>query len=466
MIKVLFNFDNLSIFIFIFFILFFGLFFLLIFFRDFFKKNNLFLNLSYSWFFGNAVLSFLIFLLFIFKKLSLINFNNFISLFITLFLLFLILIFKIKDEVKINRSNFFYFTLLLIFFIPLIIESLTSFLIGWDALAIWLFKAKALFLNQDILSLLRSKSFYYTSLAYPLGIPLIVSFYYRIIGQINDQAVQFYFVCFFLSMAFLFFGLLLKFFEKYFPKFFLFLITLSLMISSIFIIYSHNAYVDLQLGYIFLTIFSLFYSFISKKEDNPTYSKLIILGLGYSLMIKNEALPFSLIVLFLLIFIFSLRWGFFNFFRKNFFYFLSFLPFLFWEVYRRVNLIPSFLDGNLIPKKENFIRLKVVFNYFLLEYFNTAKYGLNLIIVLFLIVFFGTILFYKRKIKEIIPLVVILFSQIISYFYVFLITPFPYIVQLESSLERIFLQFVPLIYFLAIVFIFEGIKTISQKIDR
>jgi hypothetical protein len=134
------------------------------------------------------------------------------------------------------------------------------------------------------------------------------------------------------------------------------------------------------------------------------------------------------------------------------------LPFLYWEFYRRFNLIPSFLDGNLIPKKQNLLRLKVIFNYFFLEYFNTEKYGLNLIIALFLIIFFGTILFYKGKIKKILPLFLILFFQIISYFYVFLITPFPYLVQLESSLERIFLQFIPLIYFLAIVFVFEGIK--------
>jgi len=133
------------------------------------------------------------------------------------------------------------------------------------------------------------------------------------------------------------------------------------------------------------------------------------------------------------------------------------LPFIYWYFYRKINFIPSFLDGNFIPKVENLSRLKVVFNYFLLEYFNTNKYGLTLIIAFLLIIFFGTVIFYKKKIKILLPLIFILLFQISSYFYVFLITPFPYLIQLESSLERIFLQFIPLIYFLAIVLIKESI---------
>lgn len=457
MLNILIDKNNLIIFSFVLFIQILGINFLLLFFKEFLKKNNLFLNLSYSWFFGNAVFSFFVFLIFIFKKLNLLNLNSFLGLLFLTSILFIFLFLKHKKKIKIKRSNLVYLVFTLIFFTPLIIESLTSFLVSWDALAIWFLKAKVLYLGQDILSFLKSENFYYSSQAYPLGMSLVISFYYRLINQINDQAIQFYFVWFFINMFFLFFGLLLNFFKKNFPKFLLFLISITLIISSAFIIYSHNGYVDLQVGYIFLVIFSLIYFFLVKKENTSFYPKLIFLGLGYSLMIKNETLPFSLIGVFILLVIFGLNFGFLNFFRKYFFYCFSFLPFLYWEVYRRVNLIPSFLDGNLIPKKENLLRLKSVFNYFLLEYFNTEKYGLNLIIALFLIIFFGTILFYRRKIIKMIPLLLILLFQIFSYFYVFLITPFPYIVQLESSLERIFLQFIPLIYFLAIVFIFEAI---------
>jgi len=458
MLNIIFNKDNLIVFSFVFFIQILGLNFLLLFFENFFKKNNLFLNLSYSWFFGNAIFSFLIFFLFVFKKFNVLSLNIFFGLLFLTSILFIFLFLKERKEIKLKKLNLVYFVFALIFFTPLMIESLTSFLISWDALAIWFLKAKALYFDQNILPFLKSENFYYSSQAYPLGIPLIINIYYRLINKVNDQAIQFYFVWFFINMSFLFFGLLINFFEKSFSKFILFLLTLTLMISSAFIIYSHNGYVDFQLGYIFLVIFSLVYFFIAKKENRFLYPKLILLGLGYSLMIKNEALPFSLISVFILLVIFGLNFGILNFVQKYFLYFLSFLPFLYWEFYRRANFIPSFLEGNLVPKKENLPRLKMIFNYFFLEYFNTDKYGLNLIIALFLIIFFGTILFYKGKIKKILPLFLILFFQIISYFYIFFITPFPYIVQLESSLERIFLQFIPLIYFLAIVFVFEGIK--------
>jgi len=451
--------NNLIVFLFVVFIQIIGINFLLFFFKEFSKKNNLFLNLSYSWFFGNVVFSFLVFFIFIFKKMNFLNLNIFLGILVLISICFIFLFIDYIKKIKIKKTNLAYLVFTLIFFTPLIIESLTSFLIAWDALAIWFLKAKVLYFNQNLLSFLKSENFYYSSQAYPLGIPLIINIYYRIVNQINDQAIQFYFVWFFINMFFLFFGFLINFFEKNFSKFLLFLISITLMISTAFIIYSHNGYIDFQLGYIFLVIFSLFYLFIeNKKEISSFYPKLILLGLGYSLMIKNEVVPFSLISIFILLTIFKLNFGFLNFFRKYFLYFLSFLPFLYWEVYRRVNLIPSFLDSNLIPKKENLLRLKVVFNYFILEYFNTEKYGLNLIIAFFLIIFFGTILFYRKKILKMMPLLLILLFQIFSYFYVFLVTPFPYIVHLESSLERIFLHFIPLIYFLAIVFVFEERK--------
>ena len=457
MFEIIFNKENLIVFSFVFFIQILGLNFLLLFFKKFFKENNLFLNLNYSWFFGNVVFSFFIFLLFVFKKMSFLNLKVFLLMLFFITILFIVSFLREKRKIELKKSNLIYLISILFFFTPLMIESLTSFLISWDSLAIWFLKAKALYIDKDILSFLKNENFYYSSQAYPVGILLIISVYYRLINQVNDQAIQFYFVWFFINMSFLFFGLLIKFFEKFFSKLILFLLTLSIMVNSAFIIYSHNGYVDLQLGYIFLTIFSFFYFFIVEKENLFVYSRLIILGLGYSLMIKNEALPFSVFCIFILLIIYLLKYNLLIFFKKNLFYFLSLLPFIYWYFYRKINFIPSFLDGNFIPKVENLSRLKVVFNYFLLEYFNTNKYGLTLIIAFLLIIFFGTVIFYKKKIKILLPLIFILLFQISSYFYVFLITPFPYLIQLESSLERIFLQFIPLIYFLAIVLIKESI---------
>jgi hypothetical protein len=138
-------------------------------------------------------------------------------------ILFIFLFLKERKEIKLKKLNLVYFVFALIFFTPLMIESLTSFLISWDALAIWFLKAKALYVDQNILLFLKSKNFYYSSQAYPLGIPLIINIYYRLINKVNEQAIQFYFVWFFINMSFLFFGLLINFFEKSFSKFILFL---------------------------------------------------------------------------------------------------------------------------------------------------------------------------------------------------------------------------------------------------
>lgn len=227
MLNVIFNKDSLIIFSFVFFIQILGLNFLLIFFKKFVIRNNLFLNLSYSWFFGNAIFSFLIFFLFVFKKLNFLNLNIFLGLSFIMIILFIFLFLKEKRKIKLKKSSLIYFIFKIIFFIPLIVESLTSFLISWDSLAIWFLKAKALYLDQDIMSFLKNDNFYYSSQAYPLGIPLVISIYYRLINNINDQVVQFYFVWFFISMSFLFFGLMIYFFEKTFSKFILFLITLN-----------------------------------------------------------------------------------------------------------------------------------------------------------------------------------------------------------------------------------------------
>jgi len=78
MLEIFFNSNNLMVFLFVAFIQILGLNFFLLFFKNFFKKNNLFLNLSYSWFFGNVIFSFLIFFFFVFKKLNFLNLNSLI----------------------------------------------------------------------------------------------------------------------------------------------------------------------------------------------------------------------------------------------------------------------------------------------------------------------------------------------------------------------------------------------------
>ncbi len=458
------NHHVLMIFSFIFLIQITGFVFLVSFFKNFIKINNFFLNLSYSWFFGNCLISLIIYGLFFTNKLSFINLKNFQTFFLIIFFYFVFIVIKNKKDISsINKTNFFYLLLIIIFFLPLIIDSLTSFLISWDALAIWFLKAKSLFLKENIIEFLKDDNYYYSSQAYPIGFPLLVNAYYRIINQVNDQTIQFYLLWFYINMFLFIFGTFIKFIGKYLNKFILLITTFILLLPANFILYSHNGYVDLQLGYAFLIIYSLFYLYLTDLKKNKYLMQLLILGIGWCLTLKNESLPFCIIIFGLCIMFWFKRYSFLSFFYNNLLFLVNFLSFILWEIYKKLNTIPSFIEDNLLLKKENIYRVKIVYNYFILEFFNTEKYGLSLIICFFTIIFFISILLIHKNYKNQLIMLAILLWQLFFYFYVFLITPFPFIVQLEASIERIFLQFIPLIYFLTITTLSEGLIYLTKK---
>jgi len=459
MLSIIFNKDNFIVFSFVFFIQILGLNFLLLFFKNFFKKNNLFLNLSYSWVIGNSVLNILLFLLFFADIFAYINLNNFIIIFIFNFLFLIFLLFK-RRILKIKKENFFYLLLIIIFFMPLIINSLTSYLLSWDALGIWFLKGKVIYYGKDhFFSFLKSDSFLYSNQSYPIGIPLILGSLYKILNHVNDQASQIIFLNFYLSLIFLFFGLMIYFFSNKIKKLILLLIILIIFLPSNFIIYSHNGYIDLPLGFGFATALAFLFFYLEEKniEYKSKFLTLIFLNINLILNLKNEALPYAIFV-FIAIFFSCLKST--KYFLVNLIRNLIFItPFLIWNYYVKINRIPFFLEGNYIIRQDFFPRFKTIINFFLLEIFNTSKYGLGLIFSFIILIFFGSIFIFKKRFnKTIIYLSVIIFFQILSYVYVYLITPLPFFTYLNNSIERIFLQFIPLIYFLAIVFVSEGIK--------
>jgi hypothetical protein len=423
------------------------------------KKINLFLRLAFNWLIGNSIFVFILHFLFFINRLDWLQLKNFLAALGFILLLKIALFIKNKDDVNADFVNWFCLFLILVFFIPLMIESLTSFLIGWDAVAMWFFKAKAIFYNQFD-QYLKSNNYLFSSKAYPIGISLVIASYGRLINFFNDQTIQFYFLFYYLNLIFLSFGLLLYLFKGKIHRFILLLIVLSFYTATNFVVYSHNGYVDLILAFVITSIFVLLYFFFEEREfKKGELLRLITIGSGFSLTIKNEAVPF-VVFIFLSLFIFvfckkiKINW------QKILFQlvilFISFLPFILWQRLIRLNQIVSFLDGHYLDflKVENLKRIKLISNYLFIELLNTNKYNLSLIplILLFVYCLFRLILDRRFTFTSLL-LMLIFFGQLISYIFVYVITPLPFVIQLETSLERVILQILPIFFTLTIILI-------------
>ncbi len=430
------------------------------------SRFNLFLRLAYTWMAGNSLLVVLLTGLFFSKKYEIITLNNFFYLYLLVGGLFLFFLFKKKIACGFCINEWLYLVIILLFYAPLVIDSITSFALGWDALAIWFFKSKAIFLPNNFFDYVKNNNWLFSSQAYPIGIPLIVSCYYRLIGLINDQTIQLYFFMFYLNLVFLVFGVLLKLFGNMINKLMILMITLGFLISSNFIIYSHNGYLDLPLGGVLASLFSLVYWFLSEnRKYKLNIGYLIIIFSGLALVVKNEGLPFVGFVGIVII-VYILKDRLFNSWKKITqllaVIFVFFYPFCQWQIYKNKYQIPSFLDGNYLVKSGFLGKSKIIFNYFFMEFLNTNKYNLILIVLILLFIFELSYLIFNRQFKmKNISLIFIFLSQIFAYIYVYIITPLPLVTQIESSLERLMLQIIP-VFFLLVTFLLKEILALKK----
>ncbi len=454
------NYDFFNLIFFVLSIYLFGSVFFLIFFRKLFNKINLFIQISSFWILGNSLLMFLLLVLFLTNFLVLVNRQLILISVAILFITFLLIFLQKKIGFDKEKNHWFLLLLILLFFYPLIKNSISSFLIGWDAAAIWFLKAKALF-NNIFPSYLKDENYLFSSQSYPIGVPLMLFAIFKWLGKINDQLVQFYFLNFYLNLIFLSFGIMIFLFKQilsqFIDKIFFLIITLSFFLGSNFIIYSHNGYVDLILSSYFAYLFWLIYLTFFRGNDfkkEETINLIFILA-PISLNIKNEAIPFFIFILLTLVIYLSKE----KLINKNFlsniiFLIIFFLPFFGWFFYLKMNKILSFLDNHYLDflKIENLRRIKIIFNYFFIEFLNTNKYGLSFITVIFALIFSLTILIFSKKITyKHVLLIFILLGQFLSYVYVYVITPLAFLSQLESSLERVLLQILPLIFILDVI---------------
>lgn len=436
--------------------------FMLGFFKEIVKKQSVFINVALSWFTGSYIFIFGLYLMAFFNKLPLITTTNFYPFLFLLLLLGLILSIKRSKYIPRPTSNILIFFLLIIFFIPLIKDSLFSYMVGWDAIAIWMLKAKVFFFNSGFWNnsfFIEKSSFFYANKSYPLGIPLLITGYYHLIGRVNDQMAQFILLMFYLNMVFMTYGIIRKIFPT-FSHIFSLLITLSISLLPNFIIYSHNGYVDMTLGTIFLTQTILFLLFFEEEDSNLKfkYATLLFVIGGLGATIKNEGYTFWATASIMTFLLYKEKKRFISLFGLLF---LTLIPIILWKyVQKTYHLSGSYYFENAGLQIQNLSRLKPIIFQYSDELISVSKYGILLLSFFFIFIFQSTILILKRKLSTLIPFLLI-FSQLSFYSLIFFIAAVPIDWQVKA-LDRLSLHVLPSFFILVLYLLKE--KATYEKI--
>ncbi len=440
-----------------------------LFFRKAIKNNNFLINLGLFWAIGNFLMATILFILMSFDKLAFFNQSNFlIGLCAVALMSALILLFTLKDLRKPDLRLFFISLFTFLFFLPLIKDSLFSFAIDWDAVAVVFLKAKAFFYAPGIWN-----NFFYNDLvrfastnkAYPIGFSLLTAAYYRLVNHVNDQNVQLYFLIFYLNLIFMALGFVIQSLKKI-PIIFSLFITLTFFIMPIFVNYSHNGYVDLPMSFV-ITASTVLLAFLVQEKDwqkQFDYFLLIMMVSVTAAIFKNEGYVFFGVISalsFLILFVnicksHGLKMiGFKTVFSLLITIVLSSTAIFIWQFYLKKSATDFYLDKAALGK-ESLIRIKPIFFYYIDEVLNTTRYGILLIPFIFAYILESTVLAYHKKFASFIPSLA-LFLQLAAYSYVYMVTTVPFWIQLETSFPRLLMQllggfFVLVIYQASLIF--------------
>lgn len=160
---------------------------------------------------------------------------------------------------------------------------------GWDAWRIWSFRAKAIFLERGFPS-----DFFAFDWAgfpgYPLGVPLVEAFLARAVGYWHEPAVKILFPLFFAGIA----GLLWRFLRDRAP------IGAAragvlLFVTAPFAVYHGTvAYMDLPLAFFLFAAATRAQAWRESGDRNDLV--LAALAAGFLPVVKNEGLPFYLLL--------------------------------------------------------------------------------------------------------------------------------------------------------------------------
>lgn len=395
--------------------------------------SNFWEEISYSYGLGFGLLPVQ---MFIYSRLN-INWN--IYPLIIPWLIFCLLVFSVKYKsisfkfnlnLKLKSYDKLLLFLILILSIFVFFEAMVRPVLAWDGWASWFFKGKIFYLDgfvdPNVLKDMKAD--------YPLNISLVVAFIYTILGNINDKLSLIIYPLFYLTLSTVFFFSIKRIVGI--SKALLF----TFLLMSIQNIIRHAGryeagQADIILGYYFFTSSILLIKYIETK--NVKILVLLSLFLGIVSQIKNEGIPFSIIIGVLILYqilkyklykhtLLSLFWV---------------LPIIDWQLFKHVNHFPRnlFLNngsihlGRIVPNLIEFLK----------EAINIQNWSL-LWIIFYLGFFFVLLGFNKNKIRL---LYMIILAQLFIYFFMYLLMPLDPLIYYKNVTDRLYLHLAPLAVF-------------------
>jgi hypothetical protein len=347
---------------------------------------------------------------------------------------------ELNFTLKITRVSVFSKLLIILIVILLFIvfiESISRPIPAWDGWASWLFRAKMFFVENGV----KTQIFSYVPSEYPVIVSLMTTFLYKVLGFIDDRSVLLLYPSFYLSLTIMFFFSLKKTVGVARALLFTFL-----LISTQNIIRHSGRFevgqADFILGFYMFASFSLFILFSrSKKLGNFI---LLQLFLAITALIKNEGIPFVLIIqMFLLVFIYKHRLF------KILPYFLYFvIPFGDWQIFKasvHLFVITSYIQSSLHPE-----RVGIIIYEYMKEFLKLANW--NLLWIAFFVSYVVYIIRRKSSQNLAVPYIIV-FLQLLVYCSVFLFTSTNPMLHIPNVNNRELIHLAPIaVYIVCIVF--------------
>ncbi|RJQ25586.1 hypothetical protein C4577_05480 [Candidatus Parcubacteria bacterium] len=330
-----------------------------------------------------------------------------------------------------SRAVFSFCALIFSLFAFVIFESQLRPLMAWDGWSSWFLAGKIFYLDQGI----NPQIFSYIESEYPVIVNLLVSYLFLFIGQVNDKTALLIYPTFYIFLSIAFFFTLKRYFNTGLSLFFTFL-----LLSTQNLIRHAGRYeagqADIILGFYIFLSFSLLAKFINDKRAKTLI--LLNIMLAISALIKNEGMPFSIILQVITIYYLYINRNF-----KLIPYLLIWgIPILSWWFYKNI----YGLSVNYIFARGNFEleRMGLVVTEMIKQMLNFQNW--NIIWIVFTLSFI--VYFFSRKEKIITIGYLIIFSQLFVYFLIFMITPINPAAHIQNVMDRLLLHLLPVSVFI------------------
>lgn len=385
-------------------------------------------------------------------------------------ILFILDIKHLKPLQSKNRDDIILLLLITTFLIILLMPNFTSPINGWDSVAIWNIKAKAFSLSSGFQNpLYINPEFVYSHKDYPIGFSLLMSYFYRIDTTFIEYVIKYFLIQIPLNLCITLIYTTKKIFGL--TNFWSLTLLPILFTGFAFLGNAISGYADIFISLCIVLSISLM--ILSKVLSVKSLLYFSIFPAILGALTKNEGLPFLILTLALITLyaiienksslakiktidrskISKMIANNKRCFRTVIIVCLATLPLIIWIIIKNNEAYSSDLFGQQLTLSFLFSRIKTIALAFIgyIADYKTMGVLFTISTPTFLGLFVINII-KKNTLATLINAIVIL--QIMAYIAVYLITPYDLSWHLETSLERIFLQF----EFALILASFYGIK--------